>query len=187
MAVSVGTDEATSHEPNPIVRPWPPAISAPRGFAAMAVNHRAEESVRLAMPENMRKLPRRRRLSSPGFAPTASAIESTSGYSTPERAVLLGKAGAMTRVDEKDAVAETERRAAEEAHHEVSEAPAEAALHDGSRHEKRDDDEKDRSVGEARVGFRWLERSGEDRGSESEDRGGQNGKGRRSLPTRLRR
>jgi len=62
----------------------------------MAVNHSADDSVRLAMPENMRKLPSRWRPSTPGRAPAASASESTSGKRTPERAVLLGKAGAMT-------------------------------------------------------------------------------------------
>ena len=45
----------------------------------MAVNHRAEDTVRLAMPENMRKLPRRRLSGTPGRAPAASATESTRG------------------------------------------------------------------------------------------------------------
>src|SRR5206468_4669830 len=71
------------------------AISAPSGFDAIAVSHSAEERLRLAIPENIRKRPRRRRSSRPGFAPAASATEKTSGYSTPDRAVLLGKAGAM--------------------------------------------------------------------------------------------
>ena len=75
----VGTEEATSQEPKPMVRPWPRAISAPRGFAAMAVNHRPDETVRLAMPENIRKLPSRRRPSSPGRAPAASATERARG------------------------------------------------------------------------------------------------------------
>ena len=75
----VGIEDATNQEPKPISRPWPRAISAPSGFAAMAVNHRADETVRLAMPENIRKLPRRRRPSSPGLAPAASATDSTSG------------------------------------------------------------------------------------------------------------
>jgi hypothetical protein len=62
----------------------------------MAVSHSAEDRLRLAIPENMRNAPRRRRVGSPGFAPAASAREITSGNSTPERAVLLGNAGAMT-------------------------------------------------------------------------------------------
>ena len=61
MATSVGTLEAASQEPKPISTPYPRAISAPSGFAAMAVNHRADETVKLAIPANMRKLPRRRR------------------------------------------------------------------------------------------------------------------------------
>src|SRR5262245_44384777 len=96
MAVRVGTEEATSQEPQPISRPWPRAISAPSGLAAMAVNQRAEETVRLAIPENMRKPPRRSRPGTPALAPAASATDSASGYRTPERAVLLGKAGAIT-------------------------------------------------------------------------------------------
>ena len=95
MPAIVGTDAASSHVPNPISTPNPFAISAPIGLAAIAVSQSAEERLRLTMPENIRKLPRRRRLSSPGFAPAASASENASGKMTPERAVLLGKAGAM--------------------------------------------------------------------------------------------
>ena len=62
----------------------------------MAVSHSADDSVRLAMPENIRKRPSRRRSSRSGVAPAASATESASGNSTPERAVLLGKAGAIS-------------------------------------------------------------------------------------------
>ena len=72
------------------------AISAPSGLAAMAVSHSADERLKLAIPENMRNAPRRRFVGSPGFAPAASASDTTSGKSTPERAVLLGNAGAMT-------------------------------------------------------------------------------------------
>ena len=97
MAASVGTDEATSHEPNPIVE----AVAAGDLGAERVRGHgrepEADDSVRLAMPENIRKRPRRSpALDSRLGAPAASATESTSGYSTPERAVLLGKAGAMT-------------------------------------------------------------------------------------------
>ena len=72
------------------------AISAPIGLAAIAVSHSADERLRLTMPENIRKLPRRCRLLSPGFAPAASASENASGKMTPERAVLLGNAGAIS-------------------------------------------------------------------------------------------
>ena len=95
MPAIVGTDAASSHEPNPISTPNVLAISVPIGLAAIAVSHSAEERLRLTMPENIRNAPRRRRLSSPGFAPAASASENASGKMTPERAVLLGNAGAM--------------------------------------------------------------------------------------------
>jgi hypothetical protein len=62
----------------------------------MAVSHRAEESVRLTIPETIRYCPSRRRGSRSGLAPAASAIEYARGKSTPERAVLLGKAGDIT-------------------------------------------------------------------------------------------
>ena len=54
MAVSVGIDDATSHDPNVISTPALRAISAPSGFATIAVNHNAEDTLRLTMPENMR-------------------------------------------------------------------------------------------------------------------------------------
>ena len=54
IAASVGTDEATSHVPKLIVTPKLRAISAPSGLAAMAVNHNADDRLRLTMPENIR-------------------------------------------------------------------------------------------------------------------------------------
>src|SRR5262245_14465342 len=95
MAARDGTQEAISHDAKPISTPWPLPVPAPSGLAAMAVSHNAEASARLAMPENIRNWPRRRRLASPGLAPAASAIEKARGKRTPERAVLLGKAGAI--------------------------------------------------------------------------------------------
>ena len=62
----------------------------------MAVSQSADDSVRLAMPENIRNPPRRCRSARSGVTPAAWAIESASGYNTPERAVLLGNAGAIT-------------------------------------------------------------------------------------------
>src|SRR4029450_13588120 len=59
-------------------------------------SERPDDSVRLAMPENIRRLPSRARCCSPGLAPEDSASETASGYKTPERAVLLGNAGAIT-------------------------------------------------------------------------------------------
>src|SRR5262245_18135360 len=96
IARIVGTDEATSHDTNEMLTPYSLAIAAPSGLPAMAVSQRAEESVRLAIPENIRKRPRRLRSSRSGVAPAASAIENTSGNSTPERAVLLGNAGEIS-------------------------------------------------------------------------------------------
>src|SRR3954454_17716569 len=95
MAVRVGGAEAINHEPNEICTPYCRAISAPSGLAAMAVNQRADDTVRLAIPENIRNRPRRWR-SLPGSAPAARAMDSVRGYRTPERAVLLGKAGAIS-------------------------------------------------------------------------------------------
>ena len=79
IARSVGTTDATSHEPKPMFTPLFLAISAPSGLPAIAVSHSAEDSVRLAMPENIRNLPRRLRSSRSGVAPAASAMEKTSG------------------------------------------------------------------------------------------------------------
>ena len=96
IAVNVGTEAATNHLPKPISRPYLRAISHPSGFAAIAVSHSAEDRLRLAIPENIRKLPRRARCCSPGLDPEDSASDTASGYKTPERAVLLGNAGAIT-------------------------------------------------------------------------------------------
>ena len=96
IAVNVGTEAATNHVPKPISRPCLRAISHPSGFAAIAVSQSADDRLRLAMPENIRKLPSRARCGSPGLAPEDSASETASGYKTPERAVLLGNAGAIT-------------------------------------------------------------------------------------------
>ncbi len=71
MAASVGTDAASSHEPKPISTPNVRAISAPIGLAAIAVNHSADDRLRLAMPENIRNVPSRGRPPGPGFTPAA--------------------------------------------------------------------------------------------------------------------
>ena len=54
IAASVGTAEATSQVPKFMVTPKLRAISAPSGLAAMAVNHNADDRLRLTMPENIR-------------------------------------------------------------------------------------------------------------------------------------
>ncbi len=80
---------------NPISTPAPRAISVPSGLAAIAVSQSADETLRLTAPENIRNAPRRRRSGRSGVAPAAIASDEASGYSTPDRAVLLGNAGAM--------------------------------------------------------------------------------------------
>ena len=100
------------------------------------------------MPENIRKLPSRARSARRAWRPPDSASETASGYSTPERAVLLGKRRRDHGVDDEDAVRQPERRPAEQADRQVADPRAEAALHHAARHEKRDDDEQDRAVGE---------------------------------------
>src|SRR5262249_16858635 len=95
MPASVGTEAATSHEPKAMSTPKVFAISVPSGFDAIAVSQSADERLRLTIPENIRKVPTRLRLASPLVAPLAIASENASGKRTPERAVLLGNAGAM--------------------------------------------------------------------------------------------
>src|SRR4029077_3873690 len=65
------------------------------GFADVAVIHRADDTARLAMPQNIRYPPNRRPSGSSGREPDPRATERTIGKSTPARAVLLGNAGAM--------------------------------------------------------------------------------------------
>src|SRR5215471_9117631 len=95
MPASVGTEAAINHEPNAMWIPKLRAISEPSGLATIAVSHSADDRLRLAIPEYIRKRPRRGYLGSPGLAPAASVSENVSGNRTPARAVLLGNAGAM--------------------------------------------------------------------------------------------
>src|SRR5262249_25266130 len=57
---------------------------------------RADDTARLAMEQNIRYPPSRRPWGSSGFEPVPCATDSTMGNKTPPRAVLLGKAGAIT-------------------------------------------------------------------------------------------
>jgi hypothetical protein len=66
------------------------------GLAEVAVSQRAEETLRLAIPQNMRYAPIHFDVPSSGLDPPDCARERTMGKRTPPRAVLLGKAGAMT-------------------------------------------------------------------------------------------
>ena len=54
IAASAGTDAATSHEPKPILRPACSASCTPMGLTEVAVSQSAEETARLAIPQNMR-------------------------------------------------------------------------------------------------------------------------------------
>ena len=53
-AAIAGTDAARSQEPKLIFRPNCRAISTPIGFTDVAVSQSAEETARLAMPQNIR-------------------------------------------------------------------------------------------------------------------------------------
>ena len=94
---SVGTDAASSHEPNPISTPTRFAISAPSGLAAIAVSHSADDSAEArhagehqeaaeAPPVRVARASR----------PPPRPARTRAGYSTPDRAVLLGNAGAIS-------------------------------------------------------------------------------------------
>jgi hypothetical protein len=54
IVTSAGTDEANSHVPKVIFTPDCAASDTPMGLAEVAVSHRADETLRLAMPQNMR-------------------------------------------------------------------------------------------------------------------------------------
>ncbi len=54
IAVSAGTEEATNHFPKPIWTPNCRATCIPIGFAEVAVIHKADDTARLAMVQNIR-------------------------------------------------------------------------------------------------------------------------------------
>ena len=54
IAVSVGTEEASSQVPKPISMPASFAICTPIGLHEVAVSHRAEDTARLAIAQNIR-------------------------------------------------------------------------------------------------------------------------------------
>ena len=54
MVASAGTDAASSHVPKLIFTPDCAASDTPIGLAEVAVSQRADETPRLAMPQNMR-------------------------------------------------------------------------------------------------------------------------------------
>src|SRR5207248_2679624 len=95
IATSAGTQAAMSHFPNPTSKPYSFATCTAIGFADVAVIQRADDTAKLAMPQNIRYPPRRRPSGLSGSDPDPRATERTMGKSTPPRAVLLGNAGAM--------------------------------------------------------------------------------------------
>ena len=96
IAASVGSEDASSHEPKPISTP-----NGLRDLGAERVGSHGREPQRrrdaqAGDPRVHQKAtePSARRIA--GLAPAASASEKAKGNSTPARAVLLGNAGAMT-------------------------------------------------------------------------------------------
>ena len=162
IATSVGTDAATSHEPKPISRPWPRAISAPSGLAAIAVNHSADDTVRLAMPENIRNAPTRGRVPVPGCGTHGLGNRQRERVEHAGPGRVAGKRRSDQAVHEEDAVAQAERRAAEHRHRQVAKPRAQPALHHGARHEERHHDQQDRAVREPLVGLGGRQRAGQD-------------------------
>ena len=116
-------------------RPWPSA-TAPT------------TALRLAMPENIRKRAEPRARRRPGRAPAAS------GQREGQRVQHAGARGVAREGRRDDASTrnrlydEAQRRAAEQAHHQVADPLAEAALDHRARDQERDDDQQDRAVGE---------------------------------------
>ena len=154
MPTSVGSEAASSHDPNPISTPNDRAISAPIGLAAIAVIQSADDRLRLTMPENIRKRP---------DAPaTVVAGLGAAGFGERERQ-RIDDAGARgvaregrrdQAVHQEEAVGQSQRGAAEDADDRVSHARAQTALDHGARDQEREDDEQNRAVREAGVGFR---------------------------------
>ena len=54
IAASAGTQDTSSHLPKPISSPNSLTICRPIGFADVAVIQSADETARLAMPQNIR-------------------------------------------------------------------------------------------------------------------------------------
>jgi hypothetical protein len=54
MATSAGTEATSSQEPKLTCIPFSAASETPIGLAEVAVSHSADETLRLAMPQNIR-------------------------------------------------------------------------------------------------------------------------------------
>jgi len=111
------------------------------------VSQRAEETLKLAMPQNMRYAPIRRAVPSSGLDSPDCERERTMGKSTPPLAVLLGKAGADDSVGEEDAVRQpsVDRRRAPR---HVAQAATQPDFTTPRATRKRDHHEEDGPVGE---------------------------------------
>ena len=77
---------------------------------------------------------------------------------------VAGKRRCDHGVGDEDAVAQSQRRLAEQAHHAEADAPSQAALHDAVGDEEGHDHEQHARVREAREGLGGVDRAGEDRG-----------------------
>ena len=54
IATSAGTEATSSQEPKLTFRPCSAASETPIGLAEVAVSHSADDTLRLAMPQNIR-------------------------------------------------------------------------------------------------------------------------------------
>jgi hypothetical protein len=72
------------------------AIFAPAGFAAIAVNHIVEDKVIPAIEDIIKNEPSFLRVPFETFEPLSTLKALIMGNKTPERAVLLGNAGAIS-------------------------------------------------------------------------------------------
>ena len=177
MPASVGTDAASSQDPNPISTPKPFAISAPIGLAAIAVSHSAEERLRLTMPENIRKLPRRWRLLVAGLRAGRVGQRKREREDDAGARRVARKRRRDEAVHEEDAVRQSQRRSAEAADEQMADPRAETALHDRSRHQKGQHDEENRAVGKPGIRLRRREQAGQHRGGNGKDGRRQNRQG----------
>ena len=153
IATSVGTDDASSHEPKPISTPNGLAISAPSGLAAMAVSHSADETLRLAIPEIHQKAaePSARRI----VWPRACRL----GERKRQRKQHAGASGVAWKcrrddaIDEEHAIGQSQCGSSEHTHNRIADALSQTARDDGARHQEGEHDQKNRSVGKTRVGL----------------------------------
>ena len=164
IAMSDGTEEARNQFPKPISSPAFCAICTPIGLAGggrhpergrdREARHRAEHEVAAEPP-------------SFGVVGLGARSLGDGQHDREEHAAARRVAGERRRdgrVGQHDAVGETERGAAEAAHHEEADAPAEPRLHHGLRDDECDHHEQHARIGETRERLRRRDRPGEDDG-----------------------